>query len=108
MGKTLKFKSCARGGEYTALGAITPTNYYYIGVETPANIVNHINSCYADDPNLSGKVTGIGYGWQQYTIPSSGEIKFTVRGAAGGTTGRTGFSINPITGAVSGSGNRPR
>ena len=34
MGKILKFKSCAQGGEYTGLGAITPTNYYYIGVES--------------------------------------------------------------------------
>lgn len=107
MPKILKFKSCANGGEYNGLGAVTPTSYYYIGVNTPANIVAHINNAYATDPDLAGKVTGIGYGWQQFTIPSSGDIKFTVRGAAGGATGKSGFSINPVTGAVSGSGNRP-
>ena len=107
MGKILKFKSCAQGGEYTGLGAITPTNYYYIGVESPSNIVNHINASYATDPDLAGKVTGIGYGWQQYEVPSSGDVKFTVRGASGGATGKSGFTINPITGVVSGSGNRP-
>lgn len=107
MGKILKFKSCAKGGEYNGLGAITPTSYYYIGVDTPANIVKTINDAYADDPILAGKVTGIGYGWQQYTVPSSGNIKFTVRGASGGATGQNGFSINPVTGAVTGNGNRP-
>lgn len=107
MGKILKFKSCAKGGEYNGLGAVTPTSYNYIGVESPTNIVNHINSCYASDPNLAGKVTGIGYGWQQYTVPSAGKIKFTVRGAAGGSTGRPGYSINPETGIITGSGNRP-
>lgn len=108
MAKILKFKSCAKGGEYNGLGAVTPSSYYYIGVESPSNIVKHIDSCYADDPNLAGKVTGIGYGWQKYEIPSSGNVKFTVRGAAGGTTGKSGFSINPTTGEITGSGNRPR
>lgn len=107
MGKILQFKSCAVGGEYNGLGAVTPSSYGYISVQTPANIVNHINSCYANDVNLAGKVTGIGYGWQKYIVPSSGNVKFTVRGAAGGSTGKSGYSINPITGAVSGSGNRP-
>lgn len=107
MGKILQFKSCAVGGEYNGLGAVTPSSYGYISVQTPANIVNHINSCYANDVNLAGKVTGIGYGWQKYIIPSSGNVKFTVRGAAGGSTGKSGYFINPITGAVSGSGNRP-
>ncbi len=107
MAKILKFKSCAKGGEYTGLGAVTPTSYNYIGVDTPANIENTINEAYASDPNLAGNVTGIGYGWQKYEIPSSGDIKITVRGAAGGATGKSGFSINPITGVVSGSGNRP-
>lgn len=107
MGKILQFKSCAVGGEYNGLGAVTPSSYGYISVQTPANIANYINSCYANDANLAGKVTGIGYGWQKYIVPSSGKIKFTVRGAAGGATGKSGYSINPITGAVSGSGNRP-
>lgn len=107
MAKILKFKSCAKGGEYNGLGAKTPTTYNYIGVDAPANIVTTINAAYADDPNLSGKVTGIGYGWQQFEIPSSGKVKFTVRGAAGGATGKSGFTINPSTGAVTGSGNRP-
>ena len=107
MGKILKFKSCAQGGEYTGLGARTPTSYYYIGVQAAASIASHINAQYATDPDLAGKVTGIGYGWQQYTIPSSGEVRFTVRGAAGGATGKAGFSINPTTGVVTGSGNRP-
>lgn len=107
MGKILQFKSCAAGGEYNGLGAVTPSSYGYIIVQTPANIANHINNCYANDTNLAGKVTGIGYGWQKYEVPSSGKVKFTVRGAAGGATGNLGYSINPITGAVSGSGNRP-
>lgn len=107
MGKVLKFKSCAQGGEFNGLGTVTPTSYYTLGVQTPANIVNHINSQYASDPNLAGKVTGIGYGWQKFVLPTSGTVKFTVRGAAGGSTGRSGYSINPVTGAVSGTGNRP-
>lgn len=107
MAKILQFKSCAQGGEYNGLGAISPTSYGYISVNTPSNIVNWINSQYASDFNLAGKVTGIGYGWQKYEIPSSGKIKFIVRGAAGGATGKPGYSINPTTGAISGSGNRP-
>ena len=43
MGKILQFKSCAVGGEYNGLGAVTPSSYGYISVQTPANIVNHIN-----------------------------------------------------------------
>lgn len=107
MGKILQFKSCAVGGEFTKLGAQTPSSYGICSVQSPANIVSHIASCYANDPNLAGKVTGIGYGWQQYTIPSSGNIKFTVRGGAGGSTGKNGYTIDPETGVVSGSGNRP-
>lgn len=111
MGKVLQFKSCARNKttglnqEYTAIGRQT-SPYLTNMVETPSNIVDYINSCYASDPNLAGKVTGIGYGWQKYIVPSSSKIKFSVRGAAGGTTG-TG-SINPVTGACSGSVNKPR
>lgn len=104
MPKILKFKSCAVGGEFTGFG-ITPNSYGFTHVKAPNQIVQHINNSYASDAQLSGKVTGIGYGWQQYTVPSSGKIKFTVRGAAGGSTG-TG-TINPITGAVSGNINRP-
>lgn len=110
MGKVLQFKSCARNKttganqEYTAIGKQN-TPYLTNIVETPANIVSYINSCYASDPNLSGKVTGIGYGWQKYVVPSSGKIKFSVRGGAGGSTG-TG-SINPVTGACSGNVNKP-
>lgn len=104
MGKILNFKSCAKPSEFTAF-AQTSTSYYYIGVDSPSNIVATINNAYASDPNLAGEVTGIGYGWQKYTIPSSGKVKFTVRGAAGGSTG-TG-TINPVTGAVSGNINRP-
>lgn len=108
MGKILKFKSCAIGGEYNGLGTVTPSSYGFISIQSPANIVNHINAQYASDSNLAGKVTGIGYGWQKYEVPSAGKIKFTVRGAAGGATGTSGYSINPMTGAVTGSGNRPR
>lgn len=104
MGKILKFKSCAIGGEFTGIG-LTPSSYGFINVNTPANIVNYINSSYASDPNLAGKVEGIGYGWQKYTVSSPGKIKFTVRGAAGGSTG-TG-TINPVSGECSGNINRP-
>lgn len=107
MPKILQFKSCAKGGEWYGLGAVTPTSYYYLGIDVPANIVATVNAAYASDPNLSGKVTGIGYGWQKYEIPSSGKVRFTVRGAAGGATGKSGFTINPDTGVVTGSGNRP-
>lgn len=78
------------------------TSYNYIGVPSATTT---IPNAYALDPNLVGKVTGIGYGWQKFVIPSSGKVQFTVRGACGGSTG-TG-SINPNTGACSGSINRP-
>lgn len=107
MGKILKFRSCAKGGEYNGIGAVTPTSYGYINIETPANIVNYINSFYQTDTNLSGKVTGIGYGWQQYKISSPGKVKFTVRGSAGGCSCASGCTIDPVTGVVSGTGNRP-
>lgn len=102
MGKVLKFQSCAQGGEYIGFGAVTPTTYGYIG--TPAS---YINTFYNNDANLSGKVTGIGNGWQKFELESSGTVKFTVRGAAGGNTSNPGFSINPDTGQVSGTGNKP-
>lgn len=104
MGKVLKFKSCAVGGEFNGIGQ-TPSSYGFVNVQSPGNIVNHINSSYASDSNLVGKVEGIGYGWQKYVVPTSGKIKFTVRGAAGGSTG-TG-SINPVSGVCSGNINRP-
>lgn len=102
MGKVLKFQSCAQGGEHTGFGAVTPTSYGYIG--TPAS---YINTFYNSDPELKGKVTGIGNGWQKYVVENSGTIKFTVRGAAGGNTSNPGYSINPDTGQVSGTGNKP-
>ena len=107
MGKILKFKSCAQDGEFTQLGVQTPSNVYYIGVNSPSNIETYITECYKDDKNLAGKVTGIGYGWQQYTVPQTGKLKFSVRGAAGGSTGRAGYSIDPETGEITGTGNRP-
>lgn len=108
MGKVLRIKSCAKGGEYNGLGAVTPSGYNYIGVDSPTTIATHINNEYASDPNLSGKIEGIGYGWQKFVIPTSGKIKFTVRGSAGGVSGVAGYTINATTGAVTGSGNRPR
>ena len=107
MGKILKFKSCAQNGEFTSLGVETPSTVYYIGVNTPSNIDSYIASCYASDANLAGKVNGIGYGWQKYVVPSTGKLKFSVRGAAGGATGRAGYTIDPVTGDVVGTGNRP-
>lgn len=105
MGKVLGFQSCAKGGEFLDIGV--QTNKRYTFVETPANIVKYINDFYAEDVNLSGKVTGIGYGWQQYTVESSGKVKFSVRGAAGGTSAYTGATIDPVTGNVTGNCNRP-
>ena len=107
MGDILRFQSCAVNGEFTALGVRTPSNIYYKGITVPTNIVNHINDFYKDDELLSNKVTGIGYGWQKYVIPCSGPTKFSVRGACGGSTGVAGYTIDPITGIVTGSGNRP-
>lgn len=109
MGKILRFQSCATGGEYTDLGKVTPTSYAIsaMAVNT-ADVQSRINAVYGTDPNLAGKVVGIGYGWQKYILPSGGKISFTVRGAAGGCVGNgTGFKIDPVTGAVSGTGNRP-
>ena len=105
MGKILGFQSCAKGGEFKDIGV--QTNKRYTFVETPANIVNYINDFYATDVTLSGKVTGVGYGWQQYTVESSGKTKFSVRGAAGGTSAYPGATINPVTGSVTGTCNRP-
>lgn len=105
MGKILGFQSCAKGGEFLDIGV--QTNKRYTFVETPAKIVDYINDFYATDTNLSGKVTGIGYGWQQYTIESSGKVKFSVRGAAGGTSAYPGATIDPVTGDVTGTCNRP-
>lgn len=109
MGKILQFKSCATGGEYTGLGAITPSTYHYIAMATSeSNTQARINETYLSDPNLNGKVIGIGYGWQKYIVPSGGKIKFMVRGAAGGCTGNgSSFKIDPVTGDISGTGNRP-
>lgn len=108
MGKILGFKSCAVGGEFYGFGQVTPTSYWYLGIGTnQANTQAQINATYADDPNLNGQVVGIGYGWQQYTLPSSGKIKFSVRGAAGGTTGKAGCSIDPVTGNITGTCNKP-
>lgn len=104
MGKILKFKSCAQGGEFTTFGQ-SPTKYGYTFVNTPANIVSYINDCYKDDKNLANKVTGIGYGWQKYVVESYGDVKFTVRGAAGGSTGSG--SIDPVTGNTTGYINKP-
>lgn len=110
MGKILKFKSCAKNTttnkneEFTAINRWT-SPYLSTMVDRPSNIVNYINSCYASDPELAGKVIGIGYGWQKYVVPSSGKIKFSVRGGAGGTTGIG--TINPVTGACAGNVNRP-
>ena len=107
MGKILKFKSCVQNGEFTSLGVETPSTVYFIGVNTPANIDSYIASCYASDTNLAGKVNGIGYGWQKFVVPNNCKLKFSVRGAAGGATGRAGYTIDPVTGDVSGKGNRP-
>lgn len=105
MGKILQFKSCATGGEYVGFKQVMPTSYWYIGMAAPANVQARIDATYKDDPNLSGKVVGIGYGWQQYTLPSGGKVKFIVRGAAGGTGSvQSNFSMT-AAGAVSGSGN---
>lgn len=107
MGKILKFKSCAINGEFTDLGVQTPSTVYYVGVNSPSVIDSYIASCYANDKNLSGKVNGIGYGWQKYVVPSTGKLKFSIRGAAGGATGRAGYTIDPVTGDITGTGNRP-
>lgn len=107
MGKILGFKSCAVGGEFTGFGQVTPSSYSFIGIAAPANINTQIQNSYLSDPDLAGKVTGLGYGWQKFVIPSNGKVKFTVRGAAGGSTGSSGYSINPTTGAVNGNGNKP-
>lgn len=107
MGKILKFHSCAPGGEFLSIGVQTPTSKPVVAIATPSTIVNHINSCYASDAELNGKVEGIGYGWQKFIIPSGGKVKFTVRGASGGSCGVSTFKIDPITGNVVGNGNRP-
>lgn len=103
MPRILKIKSCAIGGEYNGMSGQTPTSYGYISIKPISNVA----STYASDSLLAGKVEGIGNGWQKYTLTTSGKVKFTVRGAAGGMNGASGFTINPVTGQVSGIGNRP-
>ncbi len=105
MGKVLQFKSCAVGGEFTGFGR-TPSSYYYTRPDNTADFPTTVINTYKDDKYLSGKVTGIGCGWQQYTVPNSGKVKFTVRGAAGGSTGSG--TINSVTGDCAGSINKPR
>lgn len=107
MGDILRFQSCAVNGEFTQLGIQTPSNIYYKGITSPTNIENYLNDFYKDDETLSGKVTGIGYGWQKFVVDAAGPAKFSVRGAAGGSTGVAGYTIDPITGEVTGAGNRP-
>ena len=106
MKKILQFKSCAKGGEFTKTGVPQPSSYNYIAVDTPDNINSYIASCYNTDQYLSGKVEGIGYGWQKYTVEADGTYSFSVRGAAGGSTLYSSASIDPVTGVVTGSGNR--
>ena len=84
MGDILRFQSCAVNGEFTELGIQTPSNIYYKGITSPTNIENYLNDFYKDDETLSGKVTGIGYGWQKFVVDAAGPAKFSVRGAAGG------------------------
>lgn len=106
MKKTLKFKSCAKGGEFTVTNSYQPASYWYVGIEKPSNIEAYINSCYASDPDLSGKVTGFGYGWQKYVVDFSGTYSFSVRGAAGGSCMYDSATMDPVTGVITGYGNR--
>ena len=105
MGTILQFKSCAYGGEYTGYGT-TPTNIYYGSMYTPDKIGAYIKECYKNNTDMVN-VEGIGYGWQKYTVPYTSKLKFSVRGAAGGTTSSGAASIDPVTGKVTGSLNRP-
>lgn len=105
MGKILQFESCATGGEWNGVGKVTPTSYYYIGVAAPASLQTRLDTVYTGT-ELQGQVTGIGYGWQKFIVPSAGKITFTVRGAAGGCTGNANMAIDPVTGVISGTGNR--
>lgn len=105
--KILQFKSCAQGGEYTSWGQLSHdySGYTCIG-SNQTNTQAQIDLTYASDPLLANKVTGIGYGWQKYIVPTTGKCKVTVRGAAGGCCGYASGKIDPITGAVTGSLNR--
>ena len=109
MGTILQFKSCAYGGEFIKLGVQTPSDasLYYIAPNTPDKIPTWIPKCYENDPNLCNQVSGIGYGWQKYILPYTSKLKFSVRGAAGGSTGYAGYTIDPVTGKVTGTGNKP-
>lgn len=103
--KVLQFKSCVT--EYTGIGA-QMTSYNYIGIgNNDTNTNNAVVATYASDLLLAGKVEGFGYGWQKYVVPSSGKCRFTVRGAAGGLVGNNGATIDPVTGALSGSIKKP-
>lgn len=109
MGTILQFKSCAYGGEFTKLGVQTPSDasLYFIAPNTPDKMPTWIPKCYENDPNLCNQVSGIGYGWQKYILPYTSKLKFSVRGAAGGSTGYAGYTIDPVTGKVTGTGNKP-
>lgn len=105
MGKILQFESCAVGGEWTGLGKVTPTTYQFIAISAPSSLQARLDTIY-NGTELENSVTGIGYGWQKFVVPNAGKIKFIVRGAAGGCCSATNCSIDPVTGAISGIGNR--
>lgn len=107
MSKVLHFKTCAKGGEYLGLGTNTPNTF---AISKPANTEQEfqvqINNEYSGVDGLDGKVIAVGYGWQKFVVPSTGNAKISVRGAAGGCVSYPGFAINNVTGACSGSGHR--
>lgn len=106
MGTILQFHSCAVGGEYRGFAGGQSSSYHYIAIAPPASLQAQIDASYSGT-NLAGKVIGIGYGWQKFVMPYSGKVKFTVRGAAGGSSAPSGFNVDPETGNTSaGSGNR--
>lgn len=104
MGKILGFKSCATGGEYYGY-TTTPSQFAVAFPAQPANLQAQIDATYKDS-SLQGAVVGIGYGWQEYVVPFSSKGKFVVRGASGGCSADTTFSINSTSGAISGNGNK--
>lgn len=98
--RKFQFLSCVN--EFLDTGVATPTSYRYIAVGTPTEVATIVPNFYASHPeyNLAGKVQGIGYGWQKYTVETSGKVLMTVRGAAGGMTCYSDMTINPVTGKI--------
>lgn len=102
--KLLNFKTCGNVNNITSSSILSndsSTQKFNLVYGMTAAVPN----AYASDSLLKGKVIGIGSGWQQFTLEEDATIEFMARGAVGGYCSGSGFSVNPSTGAKTGTGN---